>query len=208
MDSVQYHVAVIQHLEPLLKSKAFDGSSEDFIIGVVIRHAQDAIRILQQFRRLYSTRYLLPLMSFCTVHVGDTLIRYTPHDPLGTQVVEFCLATLQEASAGFPICGPLQELFKRTADECGVQLPSNIEEITGNLGHYGMDDILDACTRLDYKQPIDQSVRHIDDKVEEEWANKWQQIIENPVRPPPPSPRWRRGLPSRKQMRIDNMLNA
>ncbi|KAL9579403.1 MAG: hypothetical protein Q9203_006712 [Teloschistes exilis] len=205
---VQYHVAVIQHLEPLLRSKAFDGSSEDFIINLVIRHAKDAIGILQQSRRLYSTRYLLPLMSFCAIHVGDTLIRYSPDDPPGTQVVEFCLATLQEASAGFPICGPLQELFKRSADECGVQLPSNIEEITGNLGNYGMDDILDACTRLDYKQPIDQSVRHVDDKVEEKWANKWQQIVENPARPAPPTPPWRKGQSRGKQMRIDTMLNA
>ncbi|KAI4195291.1 MAG: hypothetical protein LQ350_007272 [Teloschistes chrysophthalmus] len=205
---VQYHVAVIQHLEPLLQSKAFDGSGEDFLTGLVIRHAKEAIGILQQSRRLYSTRHILPLISFCVIHVGDTLIRYTPHDPPGTQVVEFCLATLQEASAGFPICGPLQELFKRTADECRVQLPSNIDEITGNLGNYGMDDILDACTRLDYKQPIDQTVRHVDDKVEEEWAGKWQQIVENPARPPPPTAPWRRGVPSKNQMRIDTMLNA
>ncbi|KAL8660241.1 MAG: hypothetical protein Q9202_006733 [Teloschistes flavicans] len=205
---VQYHLAVIQHLEPLLQSKVFNGSNEDFIIGLVVQHAKDAVGILQQLRRLYSTRYLMPLMSFCVIHTGDTLIRYTPHDPLGTQVVEFCLTTLQEASVGFPICGPLQELFRRAAVECGVQLPSNIEEITGNLGSYGMDDILDACTRLDYKQPVDQSVRHVDDKVEEEWASKWQQIVENPARPPPPMPPWRRERRSGKQMRIDTMLNA
>ncbi|KAL8690592.1 MAG: hypothetical protein Q9218_003996 [Villophora microphyllina] len=190
----------------LFLHEAFDGESEDFLVSLVVRHAKDAIRVLEHSRRLYSARYLTPLISFCIIHVGDVLVRYTPHDPSGTQVVEFCLSMLQEASPGFPICGPLQELFRRTAVECGVELPSNIEEISGNLGSYGMDDILDACTRLDYKQPVDQSTRHVDENVEEEWSSKWQQIVENPDRPPPPTPEWarkRRG----KRMRIDTLLN-
>lgn len=150
---------------------------------MVVKHAQQGIEIMEHARRLYSARYLMPLLSFCAIHIGDALIRYSPHEPPDSDVVEFCLGLLQQASGGFAICGPLQELYRRTAYECGVQLPANIETITGQLGNYGMDDILDACTRLDYKQPVDQSVRHIADNVAEEWPSTWEQVVNSPGRP-------------------------
>ncbi|KAL8904054.1 MAG: hypothetical protein Q9207_003515 [Kuettlingeria erythrocarpa] len=203
---VQYHVAVVQHLTPLLQCNSFDGPNLRELQRLVVQHAQNGVEILEHGRRLYSARYLLPLVSFCVIHLGDTLIRYAPHDPPATDVVEFCLGILQQASLGFPINGPLQELFRRTAVECGVQLPQHIEQITGQLGNYGMDDILDACTRLDYKQPVDQSVRHIDDNVAEEWPRKWDEIVNSPDRPvSPPSTRKRSG--SEKHLRIESLLN-
>ncbi|KAL9002916.1 MAG: hypothetical protein Q9188_004189 [Gyalolechia gomerana] len=180
---VQYHVAVLQHLTPMLQSGLFEGSNLQELQRMVVRHAQQGIEIMEHARRLYSARYLMPLLSFCVIHIGDALIRYSPHEPPDSDVVEFCLGLLQQASGGFAICGPLQELYRRTAYECGVQLPANIETITGQLGNYGMDDILDACTRLDYKQPVDQSVRHIADNVAKEWPSTWEQVVNSPGRP-------------------------
>ncbi|KAL8758085.1 MAG: hypothetical protein Q9184_004029 [Pyrenodesmia sp. 2 TL-2023] len=203
---VQYHVAVVQHLTPLLQGNSFDGPNLHELERLVVRHAQTGVEILEHARRLYSARHLMPLLSFCIIHLGDTLIRYSPHDPAASDVVEFCLGVLQQASLGFPINGPLQELFRRTAVECGVKLPQRVEEMTGQLGNYGMDDILDACTRLDYKQPVDQSVRHIDDNVAEEWSRKWDEIVNSPNRPvSPPSTRKRSG--SEKHLRIESLLN-
>ncbi|KAL8703629.1 MAG: hypothetical protein Q9201_003199 [Fulgogasparrea decipioides] len=204
---VQYHVAMLQHLTPLLQSNLFTGSNYQHVLGLVVNHAKEGARLLDHSRRLYSTRYLMPLCSFCIVHIGDALVRYSVRDPPGTEVVEFCLGMLQEASIGFPLCGPLQDLFRRAAvEECGVLLPSNVEEMTGNVGSYGMDDILDACTRLDYKQPVDQSVRHLDERIAEEWSSQWQQIVENPERPKVP-PVMRERRQSGKQIRIDALLN-
>lgn len=173
---------------------------------MVVKHAQQGIELLEHGRRLYSARYLMPLMSFCIIHIGDTLIRYSPQEPPASDVVEFCLGMLQQASGGFPICGPLQELFRRTALECGVKLPADIEKITGQLGNYGMDDILDACTRLDYKQPVDQSVRHIADNIAEEWPKKWDQIVNNPVRPKSP-PSTRKMSPSEQHLRMESLMS-
>ena len=179
-------MAVVQHLTPLLQTDFFEGQNLFELRRLVVQHAQSGAEILEQYRRLYSTRYLMPLLSFCIVHLGDALIRYSPEDPPASDTVEFSLGLLQQASVGFPICGPLQQLFKRTAMECNAKMPSNIDEITGPLGSYGVDDILDACTRLDYKQPTDQSIRHIDENISMDWPSKWQDIVNNPNRPESP----------------------
>ena len=179
-------MAVVQHLTPLLQSGYFEGTNLDELRRMVVEHAQKGVEVLERYRHLYSTRYLMPLLSFCIIHLGDALVRYSPDDPPASRTVEFSLGLLQQASVGFPICGPLQDLYIRTAIDCGAKLPPNVEELAGPLGSYGMDDILDACTRLDYKQPVDQSVRHIDDNLAAEWPSKWQEIVENPNRPQAP----------------------
>ncbi|KAL8819497.1 MAG: hypothetical protein Q9223_002085 [Gallowayella weberi] len=211
-----YHVAVVQHLTPLLQSGCFEGSNFQELRRLVVQNAQSGVETLEQYRQLYSTRYLMPLLSFCIVHLGDALIRYSPRDPPASDIVEFVLGLLQQASAGFPICGPLQELFRRTAVECGIKMPPNVEVMTGTQGSYGVDDILDACTRLDYKQPVDQSIRHIDENVAAEWPNKWQEIVNSPDRPPvqPSTRRFSRSpsspgsAGSDQHMRIEALLNT
>ncbi|KAL8831026.1 MAG: hypothetical protein Q9170_005476 [Blastenia crenularia] len=203
---VQYHVAVLQHLMPLLQSGYFEGDNQQELQRMTVKHAQQGIETIEHARRLYSARYLMPLLTFCIIHIGDTLVRYSPHEPPASDVVEFCLGLTQQASPGFSICGPLQELFRRTAYECGVDLPPNIEQITGPLGSYGMDDILDACTRLDYKQPVDQSVRHIAENIAEEWPSKWDEIINNPSRPDSLIST-RKMSAGEQQLRIDALLN-
>ncbi|KAI4088640.1 MAG: hypothetical protein LQ339_008688 [Xanthoria mediterranea] len=212
---VQYCVAVVQHLTPLLQSGLFEGPNLQELRRLVIQHAQSGVELLEQYRRLYSTRYLMPLLSFCVVHLGDALIRYSPKEPPASETVEFCLLLLQQASVGFPICGPLQELFKRTADHCGAKMPANVDEISGALGSYGVDEILDACTRLDYKQPVDQSTRHIDDNIAVEWPSKWPEIMHSPDRPESPRST-RRTLSTsttsssgnEQHMRIASLLNT
>ncbi|KAI4086429.1 MAG: hypothetical protein LQ344_007565 [Seirophora lacunosa] len=202
---VQFHVAVVQHLTPLLQSNLFDGPNLDELRRLVVKHAQEGIVILEHMHQLYTGRFLMPLLSFCTIHLGDPLVRYSPDDPPAANVVEFCLGLLQQASPGFPINGPLQELFRRTAVECGASLPPNVEQLTGQLGNYGMDDILDACTRLDYKQPVDQSVRHVDENIADDWPSKWEQIVDGPERPQSPDST-RKASPSEKHLRIESLL--
>ncbi|KAL9607656.1 MAG: hypothetical protein Q9167_007452 [Letrouitia subvulpina] len=174
-----FHTAVIQHINPMLECGHFTGENLERLREIVVYHAQGAIETLEHYRQLYSTRYLMPLMAFCIVHVGDALVRHSPNQPPAADVVEFCLRLLDEAGVGFPICGPLQELFRRTAVECNVPMPKTVD----HTGRYGMDDILDACTRLDYKQPLDQSVRHVDSRVAQDWPEVWEAVVNSPERP-------------------------
>jgi len=117
----------------------------------------------------------MPLLSFCCVHLADAHIYYTLEDSPGPGAAELCLGTLQQNREGFAICGPLQELFRRRAIERGVQLPEGIRPIVESVAHFGIDDFLDACTRLSYTQPLDQVQIHFDENIAHEWDVAWNQ---------------------------------
>lgn len=167
---------------------------------MIVHHAQSGMEILHHSRRLYSSRYHMPLMTFCTIHLGDALVRHSPREPPATTVVEYCLSTIKETRAGFAICGPLQELFRRTAVECGVELPDNIEDLMGPF-QYAIDDILDACSRLTYSQPFDQILRHIFSTIADDWSQEWRRIIIAPRSGP------RRQSSSGMYLQINSLLN-
>ncbi|KAL9038816.1 MAG: hypothetical protein Q9214_005131 [Letrouitia sp. 1 TL-2023] len=199
---IQFHTAVIQHINPVIQSGYFTGENLERLREIVVYHAQGAIETLEHCRQIYSTRYLMPLIAFCIVHVGDVLVRHSPKQPPAADVVEFCLGLLDQAGVSFPICGPLQELFRRTAVECNVPVPKNVDY----TGRYGIDDFLNACTRLDYKQPLDQSVRHVDSRVAQDWPEVWEAVVNSAERPEPLASS-RRFSKGDSMLPIDSLLN-
>ena len=72
----------------------------------------------------------------------------------------------------------------------------------GSFDHYVMDDILDACTRLSYTQPLDQILLRIDSEIAKEWPGEWhRQVVAA-------SEQDRRGSGSSgRYMQIENLLN-
>ncbi len=167
---------------------------------MIIHHARSGMSILEHARRLYSSRYHMPLLTFCTLHLGDALIRHSPKEPPAPLVVQVCLSIIEETRVGFALCGPLQELLRRTAIECGVNLPDNIDTLMGPSG-YAVDQMLDACTRLSYTQPLDQVLRHIIPAVADDWSSEWRRIIVAPGVGP------RRQSSSGRYLQIDSLLN-
>ena len=181
--SVVYHTAVLQHLVPLLKCNYFRPPDQDELRRMMTYHARCGLDILEHSRRLYTTRYQTPLLSFCILHLGDTLIRHSPQNPPASEVAVFCLEMLAKTSAGFAICGPLSALFRQTATECGVPLPDDLDDRVGSSVEYSLDNILDACTRLTYIQPTEQILHHVDSSIAIDWAQEWQQqVVESPAR--------------------------
>lgn len=174
---MQYHTALVLLLLPFLHVDSFPGATRDDLKRRVLASARAGLELLEQSRRLYSCRYQMPLMAFCTLHLGDVLIRCSPSEPYAPDIVTFCLETLQANRPGFAICGPLQELFRKTAAECRIELPSNIRELMKPTQDYGIDDILDACARISYTQPTEQIVRYIDEAIAENWEKDWREII-------------------------------
>ena len=143
----------------------------------------------------------MPLLQFCLVHLCDALIRHSPNDPDASEVVKFCLGVLDQCRPGFAVCGPLQELIRRTAVECGVAIPSEVQDLVAALGPIDMDSILDACTRLSYTQPMDQILPHIDPSIGQYWNDEWRTFIverHGQTRKPPSSGRY---------LQIGNILN-
>ena len=198
--SIQYHTALIHYLNPLAHCGYFSESSQDELRRMIVFHARSGIELVEHSRRLYSARFAMPLMAFCTIHLCDTLLRYSKDEPPASKVAYFCLSILQEARAGFAICGPLQELFCRTVKEFGVPLPDNIDELMGAGARYGMDDILDAYTRLSYTPPYNQIVRYLHPSIADQWPDEWRKMIS--ARPS------RTESSSGKYLQISSLLNS
>ena len=174
---MQYHTALVLLFLPLLHIESFPGGTRDEINRILLGSAKGGLEILEESRRLYSCGYQLPLMVFCTLHLSDVLVRYSPSEPYAPEVVAFCLETLQANRPGFAISGPMQELIRKTAIECQLQLPSNIPQLMTPAQHYGIDEILDACARISYTQPTEQIVRYVDDAIADDWEETWRTII-------------------------------
>ncbi|KAL8822526.1 MAG: hypothetical protein Q9191_006739 [Dirinaria sp. TL-2023a] len=200
--SVVYHTAILQHLTPLLECNYFRPPDQDELRRMMTYHARRGLEILEHSRRLYTTRYQTPLMSFCIVHLGDTIIRHSPQNPPASEVAVFCLEMLSETSAGFAICGPLSALFRQTLTEYGIALPDDLDDRIGSPVEYSLDDILDTCTRLTYVQPTEQILRHLDSSLAIDWGREWQQqVVEN-------ASRRRRLSSSGHHMDIGSLLNG
>lgn len=178
---VLYHCALMQHFTPLLHCNYFAEEDTARLCHLVLFHARTGVDILQHAHRLYSSRYQLPLVTFCSLHISDTLVRYSPEDPPALQTVQFCLESMQQTRIGFGICGPLQQLFLQTAIKCNVELSPEIDSLMEPRQHFGVDDVLDACTRLEYTLPLDHVLHHIDPDVAQEWPYQWQRLVLNPV---------------------------
>ena len=167
---------------PILYCDRFTTADANELRQMIIYHAHCGLDVLEHSRRLYTTRYQMPMLSFCVLHLGDILIRESPENPPASSVVVFCLEMLSKTEAGFAICGPLSLLFRKTAEQHQIELPPNIDEKVGQPMAYNVDDILDACTRLQYSMPLDQTRRHIDRSIAADWGAEWARQIEGPKR--------------------------
>ncbi|KAL6717187.1 hypothetical protein ACLMJK_005102 [Lecanora helva] len=175
---VQYHTALVQLFRPLVHGSFFLDSDGAEMRRIVVFHARSGVEPIGHAQRLYSARYLLPLVTFCLVHLCDTLLSYSPQEPPASETMAFCLQALQQNHAGFAVCSPLQSLFVQRAEECGVRIPQHLEKLVDSIDNSSMDEILDACTRLTYMEPLDQIVQYIDPSIATEWNEEWEiQII-------------------------------
>lgn len=168
---------------------------------MLVHHARKGLEHLHHCKRLYTSRFSVALLSFCCVLLGDAHISHSRQDPTypGSEIVKFCLTLLQQTRAGFALCGPLQETFRRRAVECGVELPNGMEEVLYSFSHYGIDEIMDACTRLSYTQPTEQIFRHLDSAIAQEWQAEWAKAEIGRIR--------RQSSSSGRVMQIDTLLN-
>lgn len=143
-------------------------------------NALRGLEILDTYRRLYTCRYQLPFQSFALLHMGDLLIRFSPARPPAIDVVHFCLEVLKECGdrpGGFAICGPLQEMFRQSAVECGVALPDDLLNLMGPPSQYSPDNMLDAYTRLSYVQPVERVTDHLDPTFARDFMTEWQHLF-------------------------------
>ena len=113
---------------------------------------------------------------FAVLHLTDLIARFFPGGTEGgskdgPEAVQFGLEALMQSRAGFPVAGPLQEMLRKTSNECGIRLPKNVMEavFSSVKKKYRINDVIDACTRPTYVQPVSE----IQSKYVPSFASEW-----------------------------------
>ena len=201
--SIQYHTAIIQLLQPLLHLDHFDPESYKQLLWVVVNHAKRGMELLTQYKNIYSNCYLSPLQLFCLVNLSDALVRYDGHGDGTPRTVEFCLTSLEEAKAGYPVAGPLQKMFRVSLTEYRIRVSDELEHMIRVPAHMAPEQLLDACTRPTYKQPIAQITLSMEADLGQDFMDGLQRLAEVPLEESLGSESNREG----KRMDIRSLLN-
>ena len=194
--SVQYHTAIVQHLMPIAQSGFFQDDDLDTLLDLIASHAWKGLDLLQMAQSIYTSRFSLPLISFCTIFLGDALIVKSSHlnngpaDRSSSEAIKTCLELLQQTRHGFALCGPLQKLLCNRAEEYDVAIPDDVKEMPGSFGQYGVDNFLDACCGLSFNLPLNRLLPQIDPRIARDWPAAW------------------RGSQTEKVVNIASLLNA
>ncbi|KAH7379045.1 hypothetical protein BKA64DRAFT_631850 [Cadophora sp. MPI-SDFR-AT-0126] len=173
---ILYSNTVILLLRPLLD---FEGFPSSLVKETIWSHAQQGLFLLDEhYRTQYTCRYQPVLQMFAVLHLTDIIARFFPGGMEGGgkdgfEAVQFGMEVLTQSRVGFPIASTLQEMLRRTSNECSIRLswnPTEFMAIPRPPKVYRMDDFLDACTRPTYTQPIDQIHLKYVPSFSSEWA--------------------------------------
>lgn len=200
---------MIQLLQPLLHLDHFYQESYKELVWIVVSHAKIGIELLIQYKSIYSNFYLSPLHLFCLVNLSDAVIRYDGIGDTTPKTVEFCLASLEEAKIGYPVAGPLQQMFRHSLAEYRTPVSDQLERMIGASARMAPEELLDACTRATYKQPIAQIIPAMEADLGQEFMNGWQHIAEgrSPEVPRGANP-FSASKGKGKRMEIGSLLNS
>lgn len=156
---------------------------------------------------------------FAVLHLTDVVARFFPragggYSKTSDTATHFGLDILSESQARFPIAGPLYELLRRTANECGIPLSQNADEPSAPhrlaVDIYRVDDFINACTRHTYVQPVKEVHTRYSPSFAADWASYAPAFDFRPTAPGST----RMHIPSteergaRSLMQIRNLLNT
>ena len=150
--SIQMHTIVIQLLNPLAQSDTCEGHQLQEILSIIRAQARQGLNLIKQATKLYTARFHMPMISLCCVHLADAMVVYEPKNAPGA--LHISMSALQEAHSGFHLCVTLQDLLRQRALAHNIELAEGTRSMLGSRPHIGMDEILDACTRMTYTQPL------------------------------------------------------
>lgn len=173
--SIQYHTAIVQLLQPVVHIEHSKDAHRK-LIGFVLHQARAGLQLLKRYRELYSSFYLSPLQLVCLVQLCDALVCYDSSGPTTSQTIRFCLASLEDAKSGYPLAGPLQKMFRQSLAEYNIPVPDEIERMMGSAANLGTEELLDACTRATYRQPVNHILPNMDINMSEEFVAGWQEL--------------------------------
>ncbi|TVY82922.1 Nitrogen assimilation transcription factor [Lachnellula suecica] len=206
--------SIIQLLRPLLD---FEGFPTRLVEDAIWKHAQQGLYLLDHYNIQYTCQYQPVLQMFSVLHLSEVIARFFPggQDKAkdGSEAISFAMEALGQSRGGFPVAGPLQEMLRRTANDCSIRLPRNLSDIMPPprppKQMYRLDDLIDACTRPTYTQPSEEIHGRYLPSFSAEWATEGASfgltLVSGPSRLKVPSAE-ERGAQS--LMQIHNLLNS
>lgn len=165
----------MQLFQPLLHLESISVESRVVVHDIVSNHTSQGLQLLIQYRDVYSDYYLSPLQLFCMVQICDSYIRHGRAGETSPRIIEFCFGCLEDAKVGYPVAGPLQKMFRNSLSEYNVPVPDELERMIGESVRLGPDELVDACTRTTYKQPISQVLPNMTNDIGQTFSIAWQQ---------------------------------
>jgi len=114
------------------------------------------------------------------LHLIDVLARFFPHTSgqsgeLGFEAMRFGWRMLTTSRDNHPVAGPFNEMLQKTADECGISrlgiIDSSIAASPRIVDIYREDDLIDACTRHTYVQPVNDIHKRYSPYFSADWAS-------------------------------------
>lgn len=147
------------------------------LLGLVTEHATTGMQLLVQYQDTYSNSYLCPFQLMCLVQLCDTMVKYNGTIGTAAQTIQFCLTCLEDAKAGYPVARALEKMFRNSLAEYRISIPDDVEAMVTQSDHLGPEELLDACTRATYKQPISQLLPQVQANAGQEFVTRWQQLF-------------------------------
>ncbi|KAI9839201.1 MAG: hypothetical protein M1819_003194 [Sarea resinae] len=174
---MEYSTAVINLFRPLIEYPEFSEPTHTDLRSLCLHAAQSGFERAGKTHALYGSRHQPPIHSLCLLHLSDLMLRLKPPQQNPFEIMHFCTASLQEASAGFTVCAIFLQMFRQAVHEYGLTPPQETEERGGPRKTFAPYDLLNACTRLTYAQPAEMIASRIDPAMGHDFAREWQQLI-------------------------------
>ncbi|KAI9710090.1 MAG: hypothetical protein M1820_002892 [Bogoriella megaspora] len=176
--NINYHVAICQLFQPLITYDGMSASTRKEIELISSHYANRGLNLLRRFREQYQNRYQTPLQAFHLIHLCEAAIQVSQLNEEAQRIASFCLEMLSDALPGFPFVGPLQAMFCQTVTDLGLLLPDNAVELMGGRSDYGPEEMLDACERTTFVQPVHMLVERLDPAISEDFQTAWFKLVE------------------------------
>ncbi|KAI9750970.1 MAG: hypothetical protein M4579_006230 [Chaenotheca gracillima] len=173
---IHYHTAIVQLFRPLVPVEAdTKGEMRPSPRALCLESARIGRHLLEQYRNLYTFRLQSRLQVLCMVHICDCLVRFGTRSE-AEDAASFCMRALDESGPSHGVCGPLQELFRHMVVQSGIELAVPATDAASNTTSFTLDEIMDACTRLTYAQPVEQVRRRLSPEFIEKWNEESMQL--------------------------------
>ena len=142
------------------------------------------------------------------MHLCDCIVRLDTVDNASrNETIEFCIISLEQAKIGYAVAGPLQKMFHAALSDYDIPISRELERRIGSSIRIGPEELLEACTRLTYQQPIAQLLPNMAPRIGQEFIEGYQQKFQSRHSEQATAEASNRGRGNQKWLEISALLN-